>query len=92
MCHQHSVLQSRTPHNIDNFLIERICPMLSLPDLEAVEGKTRFKSIRHFSCAACIQDVGGLQNVSSEDEECVFRDDTIVLLEMTTRDMMEAWL
>ena len=24
-----------------------------------------------------------------EDDECVFRDDTLVLLEMTTRDMME---
>ena len=27
---------------------------------------------------------------SGADDECVFRDDTLVLLEMTTRDMMEA--
>ena len=26
---------------------------------------------------------------SAGDDECVFRDDTLVLLEMTTRDMME---
>ena len=26
---------------------------------------------------------------SGADDECVFRDDTLVLLEMTTRDMME---
>ena len=26
---------------------------------------------------------------AADKEECVFRDDTLVLLEMTTRDMME---
>jgi hypothetical protein len=29
--------------------------------------------------------------VSDTYDECVFRDDTLVLLEMTTRDMMEVW-
>ena len=28
-------------------------------------------------------------SASGADDECVFRDDTLVLLEMTTRDMME---
>ena len=29
-------------------------------------------------------------SVTDSSEECVFREDTLVLLEMTTRDMMEA--
>lgn len=33
-------------------------------------------------CASALQ-------VSDTYDECVFRDDTLVLLEMTTRDMME---
>ena len=28
--------------------------------------------------------------VGDGDDECVYRDDTLVLLELTTRDMMEA--
>ncbi len=31
----------------------------------------------------------GGSTVSSSYDECVFREDTLVLLEMTTRDMME---
>ena len=29
------------------------------------------------------------ESVTDSSEECVFREDTLVLLEMTTRDMME---
>ena len=33
---------------------------------------------------------GDAVSVTDSSEECVFREDTLVLLEMTTRDMMEA--
>lgn len=37
----------------------------------------------------CVRALGLQEVTSSRDDECVFREDTIVLLEMTTRDMME---
>ena len=30
------------------------------------------------------------EDANDGDDECVYRDDTLVLLELTTRDMMEA--
>jgi len=43
-----------------------------------------------FFCDGSANTTGQKGKVTSAgDDECVFRDDTLVLLEMTTRDMME---
>lgn len=39
--------------------------------------------------AGGVADGDALSAVTDSTDECVFRDDTLVLLEMTTRDMME---
>jgi hypothetical protein len=42
--------------------------------------------------AGGVADGDALSAVTDSTDECVFRDDTLVLLEMTTRDMMEVGL
>ena len=45
---------------------------------------------QQFFCGPTETTIGSTETyVSAADDECVYRDDTLVLLEMTTNDMME---